>query len=66
MKLVIGAQGSSAFLSGLESEDPKRIGLLGIGMSGWFVQGSLDVNFAWGAEIISFFAGAMIHPQCNP
>ena len=66
MNLLVDAQGGLAFLSGLDSVDPQRVGLLGIGMSGWFVQRSLDVNFTRGAEDISFYAGVAIYPHCNP
>jgi len=66
MNLLVDAQGGLTFLSELESVDPQRVGLLGIGMSGWFVQRSLDVNFTRGAEGISFYAGVVIYPHCNP
>lgn len=66
MNLLIDAQGALAFLSTLDSVDPQRVGLLGIGMSGWFVQRSLHINFNRGAENISFNAGVVIYPHCNP
>lgn len=66
MNLLVDAQGALAFLSTLDSVDRQRIGLLGIGMSGWFVQRSLDVNYTRGAKDISFHAGAALYPHCNP
>ena len=66
MNLLVDAQGGLTFLSELDSVDPQRVGLLGIGMSGWFVQRSLDVNFTRGAEGLSFYAGVVIYPHCNP
>lgn len=66
MNLLVDAQGGLVFLSTLDSVDPKRVGLLGVGMSGWFVQRSLDVNFSRGAENLAFNAGVVIYPHCNP
>jgi len=66
MNLLVDAQGGLTFLSKLDSVDPQRVGLLGIGMSGWFVQRSLDVNFTRGSEGLSFYAGVVIYPHCNP
>ncbi|WP_137700141.1 dienelactone hydrolase family protein [Marimonas lutisalis] len=66
MNLLVDAQGALVFLSTLEAVDRERIGLLGIGMSGWFVQRSLDVDFSRGAEGVSFHAGAAIYPHCIP
>jgi len=66
MNLLDDAQGALAFLSRLEAVDRQRIGLLGIGMSGWFVQRSLDVTFSRGATDVSFYAGVVIYPHCNP
>jgi dienelactone hydrolase len=66
MNLLIDAQGGLAFLAALEDVDQKRISILGIGMSGWFVQRSLDVNFTRGADNLSFNAGVAIYPHCNP
>lgn len=66
MNLLVDAQGALVFLSSLDFVDPNRIGLLGIGMSGWFVQRSLDVEFNRGADGVSFNAGVAIYPHCIP
>ena len=66
MNLLVDAHGALAFLANLDSVDQGRVGLLGIGMSGWFVQRSLDVTFTRGLENLSFYAGVVIYPHCNP
>ena len=66
MNLLEDVQGALSFLTALDEVDQHRIGLLGIGMSGWFVQRSLDVNFTRGAHDISFYAGVVVYPHCNP
>jgi len=66
MNLLVDAHGGLTFLSTLDSVDPKRVGLLGIGGSGWFVLRALDVTFTRGPENILFYAGVAIYPHCPP
>lgn len=66
INLLIDAQGGLTFLSEMDIVDPQRIGLFGIGMSGWYVQRSLDVGFTRGSENASFYAGVSLYPHCVP
>ena len=66
MDLQQDAQGAHVYLSGLADVDPKRISLMGFGLSGNFVQRSLDATFDRGGAQASFNAGVALYPNCDP
>jgi len=66
MNLLVDASGAIAYLSTLESVDRRRVGLIGFGVSGEYVQRLLHAKYTRKAKHGSFFAGVAIYPHCDP
>jgi len=66
MNLLIDTQSGLDYLSGLESVDPDRIGLLSFGGSAWFVLRALDGKQKSSSGGHSYYAGVAFYPRCDP
>lgn len=66
MDLQMDALGAHGFLSELAYVDPQRISLMGFGLSGNFVQRALDATLDRAPVDVSFFAGVVLYPNCDP